>query len=132
MRGGQFQATGFLVEVGQVLIDSGIGFLPLCSTQQVLFRSVVFSQLEIGPTQRIQIRSVGGLEVDCLLDVGQRLFQPHAAVGQHVAEVVERIAVLRLGREDLLERIFRLVVLLLVLEDRPGHKIHVDLFFRLH
>jgi hypothetical protein len=43
MRGSQLKAARLLVEIGEVLIDGGIGFLALRGPEQVLFRGIVLA-----------------------------------------------------------------------------------------
>ncbi len=91
-----------------MIVHGGIGVDLLRSLRQVFFRQIVFSQPEICPAQRIQISAVGGIEIDRLLDVSERLFQLHVLVGQHVAEIIQCRSMLRIARQHFLELLFRL------------------------
>ena len=53
------------------------------------FRLLVFALLVIGPTQGIQIGSIGRVEIDRLLDHGDGFIELYATIGQHVTEIVQ-------------------------------------------
>ena len=60
--GGEFQAAGFLVEVAEMFLDSGVGTHVQFSLSQSFLRQIVFAQFEIDPAQRVEIGAVIGLE----------------------------------------------------------------------
>ncbi len=66
------------------------------------------AEAEVSPAQRVDVSAVVRLERDRALDELERLVQLLAAVRPHVAEVVERPAVLGVDRERALEGGFRL------------------------
>ena len=64
---------------------------------------------------------------DRAANVVQRFREAGAAVGQHVAEVVQRLRILGVADDDLMERLFRQFVFLLTLVDGAGDKVRVIL-----
>ena len=75
---------------------------------EMVARLAQAAEAEVDPTQRVDVGAVVGLERDRALDELERLLQLLAAIGPHVAEVVERSAVLGIDRERALERVLRL------------------------
>ncbi len=73
--GGQLQASGFLVQITQVVVDGRIGIDFLRSLQQVLFRQFKFSQAKVSPAEGIKIGAVGGIEIHGALDVSEMLLR---------------------------------------------------------
>src|SRR5688572_11437933 len=69
-------------------------------------REIELALLVIGPPQAVEKRGIARLELQRALDQIDGLVQALAALGEHVAEIVERGRVRRIPREDLAQRPF--------------------------
>ena len=58
MGGSQLQASRFLIEIAEMLLDSRVSAHVLRGLGEIVFRQVVLTQLEIGPAERIEIRAI--------------------------------------------------------------------------
>ena len=65
------------------------------ASRELLPRVLVPPQLEVGPAEAVEIRAVAGIDRERPIDQCHRLLEPLAALGQHVAEIVERLRVAR-------------------------------------
>ena len=98
---------------------------------QALFGQVILAELEIGPAQGVEVGAVGGLQGDGLLDVVERIFELHAAIGIHVTEIVEGDGALRVDGEYFPEFSFRLVVFLFAFIGGAAQEVNIFLVFGL-
>src|SRR6266852_9428984 len=67
----QLEASSLLVEVAEMILDRRIGSDALRGLDQGIFRGLELAQLEVGPTQRIEVLAVVPIEIDCFLDQTQ-------------------------------------------------------------
>src|SRR6266705_3063099 len=114
-----------------MLLHGGIGTHTRRCLGQTLFREIVFALLEVGPAERVQIGAAVRLDGQSLFDVVQRFVELYAAVGIHVAEIVEGGSALRCNGQDLSELSFGLFVFLLPLVGIAAQEVNVLFLFRL-
>src|SRR5437867_444904 len=91
------------VEAAEVLVDGRVAGDPMGGLFQVKFRQVQPVHLEICPAEAVEVGAVIRLELQGLLNVFHGLIQAHAAVGEHVAEVVRGRGVQGIRGQDFLE-----------------------------
>ena len=77
------------VKVAQVIGDYGIVPDQIHSLQQVFFSLRELIQFEQGPSQRVEIGSVVGIDRKCFFHILQGFLKPNPAIRQHVADVVQ-------------------------------------------
>ena len=97
------ELAGLLVDLAEVVVDGGVGVDALVGLAEVLFGEGVLAGLEVDPAERIEVGVVLGIELDGLLDHGEGFGELDAAVGEHVAEVVENGGVIGVDGEGLAE-----------------------------
>ncbi len=116
------QVAGLLVDLAEMIVDRGVGVAALVRLAQVLFGQRILTRLEVDPAQRIEIGVVLRFEIDRLANQGERFGEPDAAIGEHVAEIVEYGRVLRIDGQSLAELSLGLVVHLLTVVERAPEK----------
>ena len=94
---GQLEASGFLVEVAEMVLHRRISPDALRDFDQGVFRRLVFAQLEVGPAQRIEISAISGIEIDRLLDEAESFVELDPAVRQRGAQLVQFGGIVGLG-----------------------------------
>ena len=110
-----------------MLVHRGIVVESVHGLAQLGFGQIVLAHLEVNPAQRVQVGSILRVQGNRAADQRQRLFEPGAAVGQHVAQIVERGRALGIGGQNFAEVTFGLVIFLLALVDRAGDEVDVVL-----
>ena len=100
-----------------MLLDDGVAEELTGRLSQVLLGKVEIVLLEVGPPEAVEIRAVVGFDLERLLQVPHRLVEALAAIGEHVTKVVQRRRILRIAAEQAAERLLRVGVPLLLLED---------------
>src|SRR5271154_2528965 len=108
-----------------MIVNGGVGFASLIRLTQVLFSQGILAGLEVHPTERVKKCVVLRIEIDGLANQRQRFRKTDAAVGKHVAEIVQHGRVLRIESERLAELRLRFVVLLLAVIQSAAKKIYV-------
>ena len=129
--GREFQASRLLVEIAQVLLHGRIRTHMRGRFVEVIFGEIILAQLEIRPAYGIQVRRIVRLKRERLFNQVERLFQLHAAIGVHIAQVIQGGSSLRIGRrshgQHFLEFDFSRVKVLLTLVKVAAQEQHVRL-----
>src|SRR5262249_23257884 len=94
----------------------------LDSLAQRQFGLIKLVFLVVGPAEAVEIRAVVRLLLKRPLNQIARFIKTNAAIGQHVAVIVQHHAVLRIHVDNFLELFLGLVVLLLALENRAQNQ----------
>ena len=116
------QVARLLVDLSEMVVDRRVGVGPFVGLAEILFGQRILARLEVHPSERVEKRAVLRIKFDGLANHHERFGQPHAAIGKHVAEVVQDGWVLRVDREGLPELRLRRVVHLLTVVERPRRK----------
>ena len=73
--GGEFQAPGLLIQVAEMILHRGISANVLRRLESGSLRPDRTCPSEVGPAQRVEIGSVGRIQINGLLDQGQRFVE---------------------------------------------------------
>src|SRR5207248_3095085 len=105
LRCSQLQTACLGIHLAHVVVDRWVFADVLHRSPQVLFSHFVVPNLVVGPAQGIQISAILRLFLYSLFDQTERFLQPHAAVGQHVSEIVQRHRIAWISAEHLAEHL---------------------------
>lgn len=70
MSGSELELAQFFVQLSEMVVNGGIGAVALNSLAKVDFGKIVVAELEVSPTERVEVGVVLRIELDCLLNHG--------------------------------------------------------------